>query len=94
MPLRVGKELSSSPDGILAYRTRFKQVMDEEATVREAELREKVALEQGVELDAREANEKTACNLLKMNMDIQVIAKATGLSREHIEELRDKMNLF
>lgn len=91
------EELSSTPDGLLAYRTRLKQVMDEEAAVREAELREKAALEkgleQGLEKGTREAYEKMACNLLEMNMDIQAIAKVTGLSPEHVEALKESMNL-
>ena len=85
------QELSVEPEGLLAYRTRLKQVMDEEAMVREAKLREEAALEQGLERGSREANEKTACNLLGMSMDIQTIAKATGLSPEYIEVLREKM---
>lgn len=28
-----------------------------------------------------------------MNMDVQTIAKATGLSAEYIEALKEKMNL-
>ena len=57
------EELSSTRDGMLAYRSRLKQIMDEESAIREAELREQAAL-------------------------------ARGLTAEHIEELRGKMNLL
>ncbi|WP_260858148.1 Rpn family recombination-promoting nuclease/putative transposase [Bacillus sp. FJAT-22090] len=84
------EELSSTPDGLLAYRTRLKQVMDEEAAVKEAKIREQVALEKGVEQGTQTANENTACNLLEMKMGIQDISKATGLSVEHVASLKEK----
>ena len=46
-PIRYPDSLNASPDEIEAYEVRLKHVLDEEAAVREAELREQEAFEVG-----------------------------------------------
>lgn len=87
------QEISVSPESLPAYRARLKQVLDDEAMVIEAKYREEAALVHGKELGAQDANESTACNLLKKGMEIEEIAEVTGLSSERIEELRTNMKL-
>lgn len=91
-------EISVEPDGLQAYRARLKQVMDEEAMVREAQLREEAlkkdahlreeaALEKGRE----QGVEKTARNLLVMDMDVETVAKGTGLSIDEVKALKERI---
>ena len=54
----------------------------------EKEQAKKVGLEQGLEQGEKRKALEVANNLLKMGMDIEAIMKATGLSKEEIEELR------
>lgn len=57
--------------------------------------REKFLFEQAMRLDAAkdQANEKTARNLLVLGVDIDTIAKGTGLSIEEVEALKENMHL-
>lgn len=86
-------EISVEPENLLAYRARLKQVMDEEAMIREAELREEAALEKGHELGSKQAGEKTARNFLAMGIDVEMVAKGTGLSLEEVKVIKEKMDL-
>ena len=52
------------------------------------EQRRKQGIEQGLKQGTRMANEKAALNLLKMKMDVKMIAKATGLSIEQVKALK------
>ncbi|MET3508213.1 hypothetical protein [Halalkalibacter oceani] len=47
-------QLSATEEEVLAYEARLKQVLDEEAAKREAELREQEALQKGLEQGKRE----------------------------------------
>ena len=55
--------------------------------------REKMAYKEGIETGydrgVKEGIEITVQNLLKLNLDIDTISKATGLSKEQIEELKN-----
>lgn len=86
-------EISVEPAGLLAYRARLKEVLDEESFLQEAKLREQAALaqgleqglEQGVEKGLREANEKVAMKLIQKGMEIEEVANLTGLTVEEIQ---------
>ena len=45
-------------------------------------------LKEGMKAGLKEGKRETAMNLLKMGMSADVVAKATGLSAEEIEDLR------
>jgi DNA repair protein RadC len=47
-----------------------------------------IGLEQGMEKGKKEEKNETAKNLLTMGIDIDIIAKATGLKKHEIEKLR------
>ena len=47
-------------------------------------------LKEGMEAGLKEGKRETAMNLLQMGMSADVVAKATGLSAEEIEDLRQK----
>ncbi|WP_240377290.1 Rpn family recombination-promoting nuclease/putative transposase [Bacillus piscicola] len=81
--------LSASTEEVLAYDARLKQVLDEEAAKREAELRVKEARE-----EAREATIKeTAKRMLKEGLNVEMVAKFTDLSKEQIQILKEEMKL-
>ena len=100
------EELSSTPDGLLAYRSRLKRIMDEEAAFREAELRAEAALERGLERGIEQGIEKgieqgivkgieqekieIAQNLIAKGMDNEFIVDITKLSVDQIEEIRKR----
>lgn len=86
-------EISVKPENLFAYRARMKQVMDEEAMIREAQLREAAALEKGMEQGREQEKVVTACNFLAMGMDIETVAKGTGLSLEEVTTLKKEINL-
>ncbi|MEK4699305.1 hypothetical protein MKX47_06875 [Solibacillus sp. FSL R7-0668] len=77
------KILSQTPETIIAYQSRLKAILDEEARL--ADVREK-SLEEGFE----EGVLKVAKELLPLHLDLETITKATGLSIEEIEKLRTK----
>lgn len=82
----------------------MKRVLDDEAAVREAELRRKEGVEEGkregraegrnegktegIELGEKQGIEKTARQLLLKGMDLEFIKEITGLSEERIQELK------
>ena len=49
----------------------------------------KIAREQGIEQGIEQRNLEIAGNLLKMNMSIKDIIRATGLTKEEIENLKE-----
>lgn len=83
-------EISVEQENLLAYRTRLKQVMDEESKVKEAELRVEAALEKGLERGI----EMTARNFLGMGMEIETVAKGTGLSIEQVQAIKESIQLL
>ena len=49
---------------------------------------EQIGLEKGEQIGLKKGKIETACQMLKMNLDIQIISKATGLSAEDISDLK------
>lgn len=90
------QELSSTKEQMLQYESRLKHLLDEEAAVREAQLREEAALErglaqgleQGIEQGIYKEKIETARNLILNGMDSTFIQKITQLSFETIEQIR------
>jgi len=74
------------------YFDRRKAVLDEMATVREAELRLREAIRQskkeGREEGREEEKKKVTKKLLKKGMDVKSISDITGMSEEEIKNLR------
>ena len=58
----------------------------------------KIAREQGIEIGKEQGieqrNVEIASNLLKMNMSIKDIIRATGLTKEEIENLKENKQVF
>lgn len=86
-------EMSAEPENLLAYRARLKQVMDEESMIKEAQLREQAALEKGREEGREEGVVQTARNSLAMEINVETIAKITGLSIDEVRKLKENMRL-
>lgn len=88
-------EISINPEELSAYRARMKEVLDEEAFLKEAELREKAVQEKGLEKGLEEwkkkAKEENAYNFLVMGVDVETVAKGTGLSIECVQEIRENI---
>ncbi|WP_244943918.1 Rpn family recombination-promoting nuclease/putative transposase [Siminovitchia fortis] len=82
------EELSGTQEEMIAYEARLKRVLDEEAAVREAELRVQEAREKGKE----EGKEEITRRLLKMKMDVSTIAEITRLPKERVIEIQEEMN--
>lgn len=86
------EELSLTREQRLAYESRLKKVLDEESAVREAELRVQKGREEGMEKGIAKgkqvAEEAIARRLLAEGMDIETIAKVTGLEKDRVIELQ------
>ena len=81
----VWEELSLSQEDVIAYQSRLKYILDEEAKLDDVKhMAEQKGMQKGIE----EAKEEIANNLLGNNMDIDFISKITGLSMERIEEIK------
>ena len=91
--------LSGTKEQMIAYEGRMKRIFDEEAAVREAELREIDARREGVEegiqegerrgeqKGERKAKEATARILLTEGFEIPVVANLVQLDEERIKEI-------
>ena len=100
----VWELLSADENKRLQYESRLKVALDEYAAKREAEIRLKMAeeeglkrgmekgMEKGMEIGIEKGIEKSrievAKNLLQEGLRFDVIMKATGLTREELERLR------
>lgn len=88
-------EISINPEELSAYRARMKEVLDAEAFIKEAELREQAAQEKGIEKGIGQgiqlAKEENAFNLLAIDMDIETVAQVTGLTLERVQALQEKL---
>lgn len=84
-------EISVDPKELSAYRARMKEVLDAEAFIKEAELREQAAQEKGLEQGIQLAKEENALNLLMIDMDIETVVQVTGLTLERIQALQEKL---
>lgn len=75
----VWEELSQSPEETVAYLSRLKYILDEEGKFEHAR-------NEG----EKEGIVKVAKELIALNLDIESISKATGLSHDEIEALKEK----
>ena len=87
------EEMSLTQEQKLAYEARLKKVLDEESAVREAELRVEEGIQKGIAI-GKEAGmkkgiemgkEKVARQLLADGMDIEEVARVTGLEEDRIK---------
>ncbi|MED3500732.1 Rpn family recombination-promoting nuclease/putative transposase, partial [Brevibacillus agri] len=86
------EDLSRDEKKWVEYESRRKAILDEMAAVREAEIRQQKAREEGLAEGERQKAMEVAKNLLAMDMSVEVIAKATGLSAEEIEQLKKQLH--
>lgn len=93
-------DMSRDSQGLLAYNARLKEVLDEEAFINEAKLREEAAnlkleakKDQWIKQGLEQGVEQTARRLLKMKMDEKAVAEGTGLTIERVKEIKKEMNL-
>lgn len=98
------EELSMTPEQYLAYESRLKHILDEEAAKREAELRAQEAekdgmergmkrgmkrgIERGMERGEEKAKKSIAQRLLSDGTEIQYVMNITGLSKEEVLEIQ------
>ncbi|WP_374967334.1 Rpn family recombination-promoting nuclease/putative transposase [Lysinibacillus sp. RS5] len=92
----VWEELSLSQEDVIAYQSRLKYILDEEAKLDYAKhMAEQKGIEErkkeGKKEGKKEAKEEITNNLLVNNMDIDFISKITGLSMERIEEIKKEL---
>ncbi|MDM5247549.1 Rpn family recombination-promoting nuclease/putative transposase [Lysinibacillus sp. G4S2] len=80
------EELSLSQEDVIAYQSRLKYILDEEAKLEDVK---HMAEQKGIEEGKKEEKEEIANNLLANDMDIEFISKITGLSVERIEEIKE-----
>ena len=83
--------LSGTQNEVLAYEARLKHVLDEEATVREAELREQEAHQEGRQKGRQEEKEMTARRLLAKGMDIEDVVELVELDEEQVIRIKNEM---
>ena len=87
------EELSQTPESRIAYESRLKYILDEEAGKKDAhaagvkEGLEK-GLERGIEQGLEQGLEQTAINMIKEGASDEFITKVTGLSLEKVQQLR------
>ena len=74
------ENLSQTPETIIAYQSRLKAILDEEARLDDVH-------EKGIE----EGVKKVAKELISLNLNLETIKKATGLSIEEIETLKSEI---
>jgi len=87
-------ELNLSQEEVIAYQSRLKYILDEEAKLDDVKhMAEQKGMQKGIEERKKEgkieAKEEMANNLLVNNMEIDFISKITGLSMERIEEIKE-----
>ncbi|MDV6379270.1 hypothetical protein ORD22_13705 [Sporosarcina sp. GW1-11] len=91
--------LSGTQEEFLAYESRMKRIIDEEAAVREAELRLEEAVQKATEKANQEAKRKaqeervrTVRNLLAMGMEVEKIAEAMELDKQVVLDIQEDMH--
>ncbi|WP_375200381.1 hypothetical protein [Bacillus sp. RS11] len=91
-------ELNLSQEEMIAYLSRIKYILDEEAKLDDVKhMAEQKGMQKGMQkaIEERkkegknEEREEIANKLLVNNMDIDFISKITGLSMERIEEIKE-----
>ncbi|MFC9539781.1 Rpn family recombination-promoting nuclease/putative transposase [Lysinibacillus sp. NPDC056959] len=80
----VWEDLSLSHEDIIAYQSRLKYILDEEAKLEDVK---HMAEQKGIE----KGKEEISKNLLVDGMGIEFICKITGLSVERIEEIKERL---
>ncbi|PIC62623.1 hypothetical protein CSV79_16070 [Sporosarcina sp. P13] len=83
--------LSGTPEEFFAYESRWKRVIDEEAAIREAELRLEEAVQEAVQEAAFKTKKQMARNLLDMGMEVEKIAEATELDKQLVLDIQTEM---
>ncbi|TQR05802.1 hypothetical protein FG383_19400 [Psychrobacillus soli] len=82
------EELSKSKEDVLAYESRLKYILDEEAKLEDVKyMAEKKGREEGIEEGQREKTEEMVRNLLSKKMNVDFIAEVTGLTVQQIKEI-------
>lgn len=81
----IWEELSQSQEDIVAYQSRLKYVLDEEAKLDDVK---HMAEQEGIKKGREEGKEEVVRKLLSKGMAIDFISEITGLSVERIEEIR------
>lgn len=81
------EDISRDPRAWAEYESRRKAILDDAAAVREDELRAQEAEEKGT----LQAAENIARNLLISGMDIESVSKNTGLSKEKVTHIQQKV---
>ncbi|WP_228548378.1 Rpn family recombination-promoting nuclease/putative transposase [Sporosarcina obsidiansis] len=99
--------LSGTPEEVFAYESRLKRVIDEEAAVREAELRLQEAVQKATEKATERATElanqkserkaheekiRTVQSLLTMGVEVEKIAVATKLDKQVVLDIQTEMD--
>ncbi|MDV6379262.1 PD-(D/E)XK nuclease family transposase [Sporosarcina sp. GW1-11] len=99
--------LSGTPEEFFAYESRMKRVLDEEAAVREAELRLEEAVQkatekateiatkkatQRAERKAQEEKIRMVQSLLAMGVEVEKIAVATKLDQQVVLDIQEDMH--
>lgn len=84
----VYQEFSANSEYREIYEARLKWKKDYEGRLN---YEQKKAMEEGMEKGREEEKIKTAIELLKLNMSIDLISKATGLSPDIVEGLRKEL---
>jgi predicted transposase/invertase (TIGR01784 family) len=85
----VSEEISQSPETILAYQSRLKYILDEEARYIDGinKGREQ-GVEQGIEQGRKQEQIELVKKLLKRHETVEEIMDLLGLSREEIEKIK------
>ncbi len=82
------EEISRDAHAWAEYESRRKAILDEAAVVREAEIREQRARQEGRQEGQREAKLDMVRSLLSYGVDMDAICKASGLTRQEVEEVK------
>lgn len=90
------QEVSMDDNTWNEYRERRKAVLDELAKVRERELREQHALEQGIqegiEKGVQEGKRAMARGMIAKGLDFELISEITGISLLELEDIAKELN--
>lgn len=84
------ERLSGTKAEMFAYESRLKRIFDEEAAVREAELRVKEGMEEGIKEGQQKEKEMTASRLLASGMDVDSVVLATELTMEQVLIIKNR----
>lgn len=85
-------ELSSTKEQITLYESRLKQLMDEEAALREAELRAEAAHKKGIEEGIEKGKLEMIMNGIHNQVPLEVISMMSGYSVEELQRIIANLN--